>query len=274
MRKIYTLLCLVFLLLFLSSCKLDEIITEEIIDEIISETINNEKIFINVYTNNKMKIPLKHKGSEIIWEYDKAYFNLENDTLTPIKNGTTIMSSTYLNQKSLYSITIKEQNIVNTVQYNLKFHYQFINDNKKVGKNITPSKIVFHNTAKTASAENEIKWLKNKENTSSTSFHFAVDDTGVYQAIPTNKASYHAGDIEINHESIGIEIAKSMIEDEKIKNSGIKNATIFIKLLMSYYDIKIENVITHKQASGKHCPHDIFNRYGIDNFYNDIIDLI
>ena len=65
-----------------------------------------------------------------------------------------------------------------------------------------------------------------------------------------------------------------MIEDEKIKNSGIKNATILIKLLMSYYDIKIENVITHKQASGKHCPHDIFNRYGIEIFYNDIIDLI
>ena len=96
----------------------------------------------------------------------------------------------------------------------------------------------------------------------------------MYQAIPTTKAAYHSGDLETNLQSIGIEIAKSMIEDEKIKNSGIKNATILISLLMSYYNIDTENVITHKQASGKHCPHDIFNRYGIENFYQDITQLI
>ena len=43
---------------------------------------------------------------------------------------------------------------------------------------------------------------------------------------------------------------------------------------MSHFDIDIENVISHKDTSGKHCPHDIFNRYGIENFYNDIVELI
>ena len=239
-----------------------------------SSKLAENKIFINVFTNNKINIPLKHKNKEIIWEFDKDYFIEETDTLTVIKNGTTILMATYLDKTHLYSVTIKNLNIVSTVQYNLKFHYQFITDNKKIGKTITPTKIVFHNTANTAPAVNEIKWLNNKTNTSSTSFHFAVDDTGVYQAIPTTNAAYHAGDLEINNQSIGIEIAKSMVDDDKIKNNGIKNATILISLLMNYYDIKISDVITHKDASGKHCPHDIFNRYGIENFYTDIIKLI
>ena len=36
---------------------------------------------------------------------------------------------------------------------------------------------------------------------------------------------------------------------------------------MNYYDININNVITHRDASGKYCPHDIFDRYGIELFY-------
>ena len=274
MRKIYILFYLVFLLFILTSCNIEEIITEEIIEEIITQTDNENKIFINVYDKDKMYIPLTHKGKEIEWNYDKDYFTLDGNKLTSHKNGTTILTATYLNKTHLYSVTIKNKSIINTIQYNLKFNYSFITDSKKIGKNIIPSKIVFHNTANTASAENEIKWLNSKDNTSSTSFHFAVDDKGVYQAIPTTKASYHAGDFQINNQSIGIEIAKSMLGDENQKDSGIKNATILISLLMNYYNIDIENVITHKDASGKHCPHDIFDRYGLESFYDEIKALI
>ena len=101
-----------------------------------------------------------------------------------------------------------------------------------------------------------------------------MDDTGVYQAIPTTKASYHAGNLKINNESIGIEIAKSKITNIKEKDEGIKNATILICLLMNYYDIKITDVITHHDASGKYCPHDIFDRFGIELFYEEIKKLI
>ena len=34
------------------------------------------------------------------------------------------------------------------------------------------------------------------------------------------------------------------------------------------YDIPIEKVITHQAVTGKHCPHDILDRYGYDNFLN------
>ena len=273
MRKIFIIINLVFLL-FLTACTVDDIITEDVIEEIINTTDKDNKIFINVYDNDKINIPLKHKGKEILWKYDDNYLSLDGNKLKVLKDGTTIIKAIYDNKTHLYSVTIKNKTITNTVQYNLNFYYRFITDSKKIGKTITPTQIVFHNTGNTAPASNEIKWLSSKDNTSSTSFHFAVDDTGVYQAIPTTKASYHAGNLTINNKSIGIEIAKSMLDDINKKNSSIDNAAILISLLMNYYDININNVITHRDASGKYCPHDIFDRYGIELFYEKITELI
>lgn len=274
MKKVYIILLLIFLL-FLTSCNDYEItIDKDVINDVITSINNNDKIFINVYDKDKMYVPLSHKGKEIIWNYDEKYLSLTNNSFKVVRDGLTIITATYLDKTHIYSVTIKNNIITNTVQYNLNFYYSFINDAKKIGKNITPKKIVFHNTANTAPAVNEIKWLSSKDNTSSTSFHYAVDDTGVYQAIPTTKASYHAGNYKINNESVGIEIAKSKINDAKEKDEGIKNATILIALLMNYYNIKIDDVISHYDASGKHCPHDIFDRYGLEIFYEEIEKLI
>ncbi|MCY8944958.1 N-acetylmuramoyl-L-alanine amidase [Bacillus atrophaeus] len=49
-------------------------------------------------------------------------------------------------------------------------------------------------------------------NTSSTSFHFAVDDKEVRQGIPTNRNAWHTGDGTNgtgNRKSIGVEICYS-----------------------------------------------------------------
>lgn len=67
--------------------------------------------------------------------------------------------------------------------------------------------ITIHNTANDASAANEISYMKN--NSSSTSFHFAVDDKQVIQGIPTNRNAWHTGDGTNgtgNRKSIGVEI--------------------------------------------------------------------
>ena len=143
----------------------------------------------------------------------------------------------------------------------------FISDTKKMGGKLDAKQIVLHNTANTAPAINEIKWLGSKDNTSSTSFHYAVDDTGVYQAIPTDIIAHHAGVKAINYQAIGVEIAKSMINDNKIKDEAITKGAQLIALLISYYQLEINDVITHYEASGKHCPHDIFDRFDINKFY-------
>lgn len=273
MKKLIIIFNLVFLF-FMTSCTFEEIITDEVIEEIISTTDKENKILLNVIGKDIIQIPLLHKGNTINWEYDKNYLSLEDNMFKIKKNGVTILKAIYNNKPHIYSVTIKENTIVNTVQYNINFNYSFITDSKKIGKTITPQKIVFHNTANIASAENEIKWLNSKDNTSTTSFHYAVDDIGIYQAIPTTKAGYHSGNLSINNQSIGIEIAKSLIEDETKKDRGIQNASILIALLMNFYDVNINNVISHNDASGKHCPHDIFDRYGLERFYEDIISLI
>lgn len=277
MKKMIIIMNLVFLI-FLIACEGENEIIKDIInsemEEIIDSFDTENKIFINVVDSDEMFVPLEKDGYEIKWDYDKDYLTLTNNRFKVKKDGITILSATYKGKVHLYSITIKNDNITNTVQYDLNFYYSFITDSKKIGKKITPTKIVFHNTANTAPAVNEIKWLNSKDNTSSTSFHYAVDDSGVYQAIPTNKASYHAGNLNINNTSIGIEIAKSYSLDIEEKNEGVKNATILIALLMNYYNIDLSNVISHYDASGKHCPHDIFDRYGLTNFYEEIIKLI
>ena len=83
-------------------------------------------------------------------------------------------------------------------------------------------------------------------------------------------AAYHAGVYSINTKSIGIEIARSTSTDTKIKDKAIDNALTLIHLLKQEYYITKSNVITHKDASGKHCPHDIYDRYGIHNLYSEI----
>lgn len=248
----------------------EEVITEGVISDIIDEIDTENKIFINVVSNNKMIIPLEYKNRNILWEYDKDYLKLDDNIFKPLKNGTTIISGIYNNKKHIYVININNYNFISTIQYNLKINYLFTTHNKKIGKKITPEKIVVHNTANVASAYNEVRWLSNITNTSSTSFHFAVDDIEVYQAISTNNAAYHAGNYDINLKSIGIEIAKSKLDDENIKNTAINNAVLLIKLLMNNYDIDISDVITHKDASGKNCPHDILERYGLEILYQNI----
>lgn len=70
--------------------------------------------------------------------------------------------------------------------------------------------ITIHNTANDASAANEISYMIG--NTSSTSFHFAVDDKEVIQGLPLNRNAWHTGDGTNgtgNRKSIGVEICYS-----------------------------------------------------------------
>jgi len=114
-------------------------------------------------------------------------------------------------------------------EFSLETNYMILNEsNKKVGSKMIPTYIVIHNTANSAPAINEAKYLNSSSNTSSTSFHFAVDDTSVYQTVNLNYNSWHAGNISMNKKSIGIEIAKSTIKDTNIKDKAIKSKPIGI----------------------------------------------
>ena len=280
MKKV-SLLILIINFIFLVGCN-EEYITQPedsiqpvIKEELIEKKFLNAPIFIDLTSQTQIYLPPSINGYEIKWTYDNEIFKFDNHLLSILKDGKTTLSATIKDQKYTYtetfSFTIKNQIIIQSEQHGLVFYYDFLNSsNKKVGKKMIPQMIVFHNTANSASAYNEIRYLHSMSNTSTTSYHYAVDDTGIYQAIPNTNYAYHAGNMSINQVSIGIEIAKSTINNNDIKDKATKNAIKLISLLMYNYALDVDKVITHQAASGKYCPHDILNRYGLNRFYEEL----
>ena len=132
---------------------------------------------------------------------------------------------------------------------------------------MTPTRIVIHNTANDASAENEITYMH--RNNKETSFHFAVDDKEIVQGIELNRNAWHAsdGNGKGNREGIAIEICYSKSGGERWLKA-VENAAELTAKLLKDYGWGIDKVTKHQDYSGKHCPHRILDEYGWDNFLN------
>ncbi|MGQ8969301.1 peptidoglycan recognition protein family protein [Bacillus subtilis] len=119
--------------------------------------------------------------------------------------------------------------------------------------------ITIHNTANDASAANGISYMKN--NSSSTSFHFAVDDKQVIQGIPTNRNAWHTGDGTNgtgNRKSIGVEICYSKSGGARYK-AAEKLAIKFVAQLLKERGWGIDRIRKHQDWNGKYCPHRILS---------------
>ena len=133
---------------------------------------------------------------------------------------------------------------------------------------MTPTRIVVHNTANDASANNEISYMKNNNN--ETSFHYAVDDKEVVQGIPTNRNAWHAGDGhgKGNMEGIAIEICYSKSGGDRFIKAE-QNAAKFIAQLLKERGWGVDKVTRHQDYSGKYCPHRTLDM-GWERFLNMI----
>jgi len=144
------------------------------------------------------------------------------------------------------SYTFK-QNLLPASKYPIKSPYS-----------MTPQFITVHNTANDASAENEIKYMLMNGN--QVSYHVAVDDKNVIQAIPFDRNAWHCGDGQGNGnlKSIGVEICYS-------KSGGVRyavaeeNAVQYIASLLKQYGWGVERVRKHQDWNGKYCPHRILD---------------
>ncbi|MCY9052436.1 N-acetylmuramoyl-L-alanine amidase [Bacillus spizizenii] len=118
--------------------------------------------------------------------------------------------------------------------------------------------ITFHNTANDASANAEIRYMIG--NTSSTSYHFAVDDKEVVQGLPTDRNAWHCGDGSSmnsgNRTSIGVEVCYSKSGGAKYK-AAEKLAIKFIAQLLKERGWGVDRVRKHQDWSGKYCPHRV-----------------
>ncbi|WP_412177809.1 N-acetylmuramoyl-L-alanine amidase family protein [Sporosarcina sp. YIM B06819] len=123
---------------------------------------------------------------------------------------------------------------------------------------MTPEYITIHNTANDATAINEIAYMT--RNTDAISYHVAIDDKHVVQAIPFTRNGWHAGDGNGagNRKSIGIEICYSKSGGTRYK-AAEENAIEFIANLLQQFGWNMDRVKWHGDWSGKNCPHRIMD---------------
>lgn len=150
------------------------------------------------------------------------------------------------------------QKLINKDKYDLKCTYS-----------MKPTGICIHNTANNSSAKNEIRYMQN--NTSSTSFHIAIDDIEAIQGIPFNRNTWHSGDGVSgvgNRNFISIEICYSLSGGDKFARAE-QRAAKEVALLLKEYNWGIDRVKKHQDFSRKDCPHRTLN-LGWQRFLNMI----
>ena len=150
------------------------------------------------------------------------------------------------------------KNLVDESKYTIKCPYK-----------MSATRIVIHETANDASAQNEVSYMRN--NSLEKSFHFAVDDKEIIQGIPIDRNAWHAGDGngKGNREGIAIEICYSKSGGERWQKS-VENAAELTAQLLKERGWGTEKVTKHKDYSGKNCPHRILAEFGWNNFINKV----
>ena len=108
-------------------------------------------------------------------------------------------------------------------------------------------------------AKNHAIFLKSN-NTSTTSWHYTVDDKEIYQHVPDNEIAHHVGDKAGNYFGIGIELCVNRDGDfEKTYD----NAAKLVAYLLKEYDLDITSIKMHHHFIDKDCPNKIMksNRF-------------
>ena len=133
---------------------------------------------------------------------------------------------------------------------------QFIDYNRSA-RSMKPSYIVVHDTGDAgATDQNEHDYFAGGDRQASADFF--VDKDSITQIIDTdNYYSWHCGDGGgkygiSNRNSLGIEMC--LESDGTVSDATIQNTLDLIKFLMSKYDIHIDRVARHYDASRKCCP--------------------
>lgn len=133
---------------------------------------------------------------------------------------------------------------------------------------MTPTRIVIHNTANDASAQNEVTYMQG--NSKEGGFHYAVDDKEIIHCSPLNRNTWNAtdGNGKGNREGIAIEICYSKSGGERFEKAQENAAELTAKILKEK-GWGIDKVTKHYDYyKGKICPHRTLQQYGWDFFLN------
>lgn len=125
-----------------------------------------------------------------------------------------------------------------------------ITRHKRPGTKMEPQWLTIHSTGNPAStAQNERDNLARVSNTRQASFHLVVDERQAILCIPLDEVAYHAGSIEGNTRSIGLEICEGGNRQKTLANAAELAAQILLDRGWG-----IERMVQHHHWSGKDCP--------------------
>jgi len=114
--------------------------------------------------------------------------------------------------------------------------------------------IVIHDTGNlTDSAAGNANYFSQGRQASA---HYFVDDNSIYQLVEDNNASWHCGDGAgkygiTNHNSIGVEMCRV---NGNVTPATEANTVELIKYLIKKYNVILDDVRRHYDASRKNCP--------------------
>lgn len=132
--------------------------------------------------------------------------------------------------------------------------YLPINPHSRVGHVRTATKqIVIHYVANPgSSALNNWNYFKNSGVDASSNFIIGLDGE-IIQCMPINEVAYHAGNKDVNYNSIGIEVCHPG-EDGKFSEATYQSLIKLVSWLCKKYGISRKNVIRHYDVTKKPCP--------------------
>ena len=135
-------------------------------------------------------------------------------------------------------------NMVSSSKYNIKCPYP-----------MSPIGICIHNTANSASADAEVRYMISNNN--QVTYHVAVDEKEVIQAMPFNRNAWASGDGANgtgNRKYIHIEICRSTGDVATFKKCE-QNCAEYVAKLLKQYGWTTANIKQHHDFANKNCPH-------------------
>lgn len=139
----------------------------------------------------------------------------------------------------------------------------------KCPHHLEPIGVCIHNTATSASAKDEIRYMH--RNDSPVSYHYAVDEKEAIQGLPLDKNAWHAGDGFYgtgNRKYLSIEICRSTADYPLFLRAQANAAKLVARLLFER-NLDTASVKKHCDFRATSCPHRTLE-YGWDKFIGDI----
>ena len=78
--------------------------------------------------------------------------------------------------------------------------------------------------------------------------------------VDDSDAAWHAGNLDMNKRSIGIEHAAD--EGDRIQAEQEKTSVALIRWLIAEYSVDIQNILPHDAVHSTSCPGQLFADYG------------